>query len=108
MLIDIHKDFNAHSPDNRKWLKILGFALIAFSYILYAGLLFVPFSSFSIATKGVICTLLLIIKELSWWIGVFIVGKEFLFKYFKNISLWTNRKQNGCGQSKITSEDRLY
>lgn len=109
VLIMILRCKDSDNPDDKKWLKILGVALVTFSYVLYASILLVPFTSLKVGTKGIICTVLFILKEIAFWIGVTILGKAFLAKYFKylNISYWTRKKQ-GCQPSKITSEHHQY
>lgn len=104
----IHRRREDFNPGNKKWLKILGIALVAFSYVIYAAILLVPFTSLRVGTKGIICTVLFIIKEIAFWIGVIILGKAFICKYFKylNISHWSKKNQDSCKQS--PSEDRLY
>lgn len=71
----------------KKWLRILGIILIIFSFILYAIILYIPFTPFSPATKGIICTILIITREISFWLGVVILGKEFVTRYLRYINV---------------------
>jgi threonine/homoserine efflux transporter RhtA len=88
-------------PCNKPWVKILGIALVAFSYVLYAGILLVPFTSFTVGTKGIICTVLFVLKEIFFWLGVIILGKAFIMKYFKYLNFlhWNHKKHDCCKQS---------
>ena len=67
----------------RPWVKKLGFLLIALSILLYAGLLLVPFIPYSIGTKAAISSVLVILGEISFWVGGFILGKDIVAKYKK-------------------------
>lgn len=62
----------------KKWL---GLTLIVLSFIFYGGLLLVPFTPFSAGNKIVISSLLVIMGEASFWIGILILGKEAVSKY---------------------------
>ena len=92
MLVRHHNRNYGH----RKWLNILGIVLFVFSYVLYGGILLVPFTSFNTATKGLICTVLLILKGITWWMGVIILGKEFLSRYFKYLNIFRSDKKQDC------------
>ena len=92
MLVRHHNRNYGH----KKWLNILGIVLFVFSYVLYGGILLVPFTSFNTATKGLICTVLLILKGITWWMGVIILGKEFLSRYFKYLNIFRSDKKQDC------------
>lgn len=98
MLAHNHKGIiiNNRILGNKKWLEILGIVLVVFSFVLYASILLVPFSPFTVGTKGIICTILWILREISFWLGVIILGKKFVSKYFKylNIFHWLNKKKH--------------
>jgi hypothetical protein len=68
-------------------LRILGFILIALSFLLYGiGLLILPFMPFEIAVKAGLIPLSLLIGEISFWIGAAIVGSAVVARYCK----WLN------------------
>lgn len=79
-----------------------GILLLVLSSVADGLILAVPFLSFSIATKAVIISVLLICGNVLWWVGVPLVGKEILAKYRKylNPRSWTFlRKKTGKGDT---------
>ncbi|MEN6460421.1 MAG: transporter suffix domain-containing protein [Syntrophomonas sp.] len=85
-----------HNVGRKKWLKILGFVLVAFSFSLYFVILPVPFTPFPIHIKGLIFVILVIIKDICLGLGIVILGKEYLVKYFKYLHVfdWLKEKFN--------------
>lgn len=81
---------------NKKWLKILGISLVAFSFLLYFAIALVPFTIFPVHIKGLIFLTIVIIKDVSLGLGVIILGKEFLVKYLKYISIldWFKKRKH--------------
>ncbi|MEI7727444.1 MAG: transporter suffix domain-containing protein [Bacteroidota bacterium] len=74
-------------------------AIIAIILILLSGVLFglifvVPFLPLTITQKGIFVTALVIGMEITWWLGVALVGKQLLTKYIKylNPRNWGLRK----------------
>lgn len=76
-------------------MKKLGFVLIILSFVLYGLILVVPFLEVTVALKASITTLLIIFGEVSFWVGGFILGKEFVSKYRKlfNVKNWYKGKK---------------
>ena len=68
--------------------------LIILSGILFGLIFLVPFLPFSLGQKGVAVTTLIIGMEVSWWVGVALVGKQLIQKYIKwlNPFSWFKRK----------------
>jgi len=66
---------------NSKKLKKVGFTCVALSFIFYGAILLVPLLSYPTSTKVAISTALAVIGEASFWVGGFILGKEFIAKY---------------------------
>lgn len=58
--------------------KPLGYALIIISSILFAALPVIPFLDLSAGEKASWAGTLFIAAEITWWIGVPLLGKEFL------------------------------
>jgi hypothetical protein len=58
--------------------KPLGYALIIISCILFAALPVIPFLDLSSAEKASWGGILFIAAEITWWLGVPLLGKEFL------------------------------
>jgi hypothetical protein len=89
------------SSSNKPYIKTLGIAFIVVSYVLYAGILLVPFAPLTVGTKGIICTTLFVVKEILFWFGVVIAGKAIMMKYVKYLNFlpWTNKKHDYCKQT---------
>ncbi len=68
-------------PAGRPRMKKLGLLLVALSFMLYGGILLVPFTPFATATKAAITTGLIITGEISFWLGALLLGKEIVAKY---------------------------
>jgi len=66
--------------------KKLGIFLIVLSFVLYAGLLLVPFIPLTIGIKAAISTTLIISGEATFWVGCLILGKELAKKYKKYLN----------------------
>ncbi len=62
----------------KKWL---GLALVVLSFVFYGGLLLVHLTQFSAGNKILISSLLVIMGEASFWVGVLILEKEAVSKY---------------------------
>ncbi|MFZ5649129.1 MAG: transporter suffix domain-containing protein [Bacillota bacterium] len=63
-----------------------GIGLIAASFILYGGVLLVPFTPFTGKTKIIIGTTLAVLGEATFWIGGIILGKEVVTRYKKYLN----------------------
>lgn len=75
-------------------LKKIGIALVALSFVLYGAILLVPFTPYTLGTKTIITTILVISGEASFWVGGFILGREIIMKYRKyfNPLNWFKKK----------------
>jgi len=69
-------------------LKKAGFTFVVLSFIFYGAILVVPFLPYSTGTKIAISTGLAVIGEASFWIGGFILGKEYIAKYKRYFYPW--------------------
>ncbi len=70
----------------KTWLRTTGIVLIILSCLFYGALLVVPFTPFSLATKAVMSTTLIVLGEASFWIGGIILGREFIIKFRKYLN----------------------
>lgn len=78
------------------WVKKTGIVLIILSFLLYGGILLVPFTPYTVGTKAVITSVLVILGEISFWVGGLILGREIIARYKKyfNPFHWF-KKKNG-------------
>ncbi|WP_240903807.1 transporter suffix domain-containing protein [Chengkuizengella sediminis] len=77
-------------------MKKLGFILIIFSFIFYGLILIVPFLNVSTGFKTAVTGILIIVGEISFWVGGLILGREVVKKYrnFFNIKKWFKKNEN--------------
>ena len=54
----------------------IGLSLIVISCLLWAAILAVPILPLSIASKATTATILVIISEVLFWVGILLTGKE--------------------------------
>jgi hypothetical protein len=82
-------------PLNKKLLTWIALILILLSGILFGLIFVVPFLPFSLSQKGIIFTALVIGMEITWWVGVAIIGKQVITKYKKylNPCYWFSRRK---------------
>jgi len=82
--------------------KNFGIILIILSGILFGLIFVVPFTPFSIARKGIIVTALVISMEITWWVGVAILGKQVITKYKKHLNprTWLSSKEKSIQDSR--------
>jgi hypothetical protein len=64
----------------------LGLCLIVISCLLWAAVLAVPILPFSIAKKSLVATSLIIISEITFWLGILLAGKELAHRYRRNLN----------------------
>lgn len=86
----------SEKPTGIPWVKKIGVLLIILSFVLYGGLLLVPFTPYTTGTKAVISTVLIVSGEASFWLGALILGKELVKKYGKylNPARWFKKTDN--------------
>jgi len=80
----------------------LGIFLIIFSTAVFLSLLIVPFLNADGKTKATITTIAIIVGEVTFWVGGFLVGKELFRKYksYFNPKNWFKKKS-------VRSEDEV-
>jgi Trk-type K+ transport system membrane component len=82
-----------------KLLNIIAIILIILSGIFFGLIFVVPFLPISLSQKGIMATVLVICMEISWWVGVAIVGKQVISKYQKYLvpRRWRKKNQEKSG-----------
>lgn len=60
--------------------KIAGYIILGISMVCWGLILVVPFSGFSAGRIAGITTALIIAGEITFYLGIFLIGKEFLVK----------------------------
>jgi hypothetical protein len=78
----------------KNWKFKTGIALIVISTILFASLLAVPFLDADGKTKITVTTVIIVLGEITFWVGGFLLGKELLNKYkaYLNPMNWFKKK----------------
>jgi hypothetical protein len=80
---------------HRNWKFITGIALISLSTLLFLSLLGVPFLSVDAKAKITISTILIVLGEVTFWVGGILLGKQLFNKYkaYLNPSTWFTKKK---------------
>lgn len=78
----------------KNWKLKTGIALIIFSTLLFASLLAVPFLEADSKTKITITTIIIVLGEITFWVGGILLGKELFNKYksYFNPMNWFRKK----------------
>ncbi|WP_310482802.1 transporter suffix domain-containing protein [Chamaesiphon sp. VAR_48_metabat_403] len=63
----------------------IGLSLIVISCLLWAAILAVPILPLSIASKATTATILVIISEVLFWVGILLTGKEFAHRFRRQL-----------------------
>ncbi|MBO9129072.1 transporter suffix domain-containing protein [Bacillus sp. 165] len=83
----------AEQKQHKRFLFKAGGILVILSFVFYGGLLLVPFLPVSTATKVTISASLVILGEISIWLGGLILGKEIINKYKNKFNMFRKRKK---------------
>ena len=78
----------------RPWVKKTGIFLVILSFVLYGGLLLVPFIPYGAGAKAAVTSAIIVSGEASFWLGAIILGKEVVTKYRKyfNPANWFKKR----------------
>jgi predicted membrane protein len=80
---------------NSKVQRILGISLILLTWVFWAMIFIIPFMKLGVKFSAVLITALLIGTN-AFWLGIFLVGKEFAKKFQVKAKLtkWFHRKRS--------------
>jgi hypothetical protein len=78
------KEANA-SPEG--WRKWIGLGLVLLSGVWFGCIFVVPFTGFSLAAKAVLGTVFFLLMEGTFYLGLFLVGRQLLSRYWRSIRL---------------------
>lgn len=84
--------------DKANWKYKVGLVLVIVSTLIFAFLLFIPILDTSDKEKIFITSITIVIAELLFWSGGFLLGRQLFDKYksYLNPKNWfTGRKKNG-------------
>jgi hypothetical protein len=81
--------------------KLAGYIILGISIVTWLAIPVVPFLSFSLGAKAGITTVLIIVGEITFYLGIFLIGKEFLVKLKEKF----RRKKNKSDEITSTHED---
>jgi hypothetical protein len=78
----------------KNWKFKIGIALIALSTMFFISIIAVPFLHVDSKTKITISTILVVLGEVTFWIGGILLGKELFNKYksYLNPKNWRKKK----------------
>lgn len=66
--------------------RLVGFGLIGLSTLLYLGLFLVPFAPLSTEGRLALASALVVMGEVSFWVGGLILGKELVTRYRRRLN----------------------
>jgi hypothetical protein len=101
----------------KNWKFKTGIALIIVSTLLFTSLLIVPFLDANGKAKITITTVLIVLGEITFWVGGFLLGKELLNKYkaYLNPMNWFKKKtipatvnDSEVNETKVNPSSELY
>jgi hypothetical protein len=81
---------------DKKKLKLkLGFILISVSIVFFLTLFSLPFVSMDTKVKIALSTILIIVGEVSFWVGTILIGKEVYLKFKEKLKsgVWLEKKK---------------
>ncbi len=81
--------------DKKKLKFRLGIILISISVAFFLIIFALPFVSMDIKVKGVLITTLVIVGEVSFWVGTLLIGKEVYKKFMAKLKSgeWLGKKK---------------
>lgn len=83
---------DTHNTQRKGIVFKVGIAILGLAGILWASPLYVPFSPLDTSSKVLTITLCIVAAELLFWVGAYMVGKEYIQKFKRRLSLknWKN------------------
>ena len=75
-----------------KWIKILGYTILAGSCVLWGMIPIVPFLGLPVKKVALLTTILIIAGEITFYLSIFILGKSIIEK-IKNILKFRKKKK---------------
>lgn len=94
----------------KRILVIVAIILMTLSWILFGLIFLVPFMPLSIGQKAIVLPFLIGSAEVTWWVGLAIVGKQAVSKFWKmvNPKNWTKKvNENETCESTETNKNDL-
>lgn len=76
--------------------RLVGIVLIVLSFAFYAGIALVAMSPIPLDSKGILSGSCWVCREITFWMGAIILGREFIVKYKKSLNPlnWYQSKKN--------------
>jgi len=69
------------------WKKWIGLGLIGLSGIWFAFIFIVQFMGFTLALRAILSTVFFFLMEGTFYLGLFLAGKQLMSRYWKSIKL---------------------
>ncbi len=80
--------------------KIIGYIILGISVLIWLMIPVVPFLGFSVAKVAGITTGLIIAGEITFYLSIFLIGKEFLVK----IKNWFKRRKSKASEENESTQ----
>lgn len=80
--------------DKKTWVFKFGIILISVSVLFFLFLLALPFVTLDLKLKIVLSTALLVVGEVSFWLGTILIGKDVYLKFKEKLKSgeWLGKK----------------
>lgn len=78
----------------KKWFKIAGYIILSLSGLLWGLILVVPWLGFSKKELAGIMAILIIAAEITFYLGILILGKSIYIKIKKSLMFWKKKKDD--------------
>ncbi len=72
-------------------LRIAGFIMLILALVFLASFFTVLFINVEIRLKAVYLTILLISSKVSFWLGIFFIGRDYYYRHKEKIKAWFRR-----------------
>ena len=89
--------------DVKKLKFRLGIILISVSVTFFLVIFALPFLSMDTKVKIALTTTLIIVGEISFWVGTILIGKEVYLKFKEKLKSgeWLEKKKKGTGNDEV-------
>ena len=86
----------------KKWVFKFGIILISVSVLFFLFLFALPFITLDLKLKIVLSTALLVVGEVSFWLGTILIGKDVYLKFKEKLKSreWFGNKKDGEGKGR--------
>jgi hypothetical protein len=86
-----------------KWYRIAGYTVLIISILLWVLIAVIPFLGFSTKEMAGIITGLIIAGEITFYLGILLLGKTIYAKIKSKMMFWKKKTEDGSPKSEVGS-----